>query len=235
MHQDYIKISWSNWSIFNLTRLLVKPASRWSFHVCVHVHFLCMCLFKWTWERRQGLKRNMAQVRLSRSPCLPVEFNSNRLIGIMFNKALQCSLKTVITAIMIRKENAYIYGNTKLNTSISAVSLSLKLHPNKVRSVVKMRESTCKKNDNKRLSLSFFFSLSLLLCVLLQRNLLTKRWLLFSRCWGVRVPSIGQLFTNRPQSKRKKERKRKEKNSFWKTISVPSNTNTPKEHTYTIT
>jgi len=38
------------------------------------------------------------------------------------NKALKCSLKTVIMAIMTRKENSKNCGNTRLNASISAIS-----------------------------------------------------------------------------------------------------------------
>lgn len=86
MHRDYIKTSWSEWSIFNPDHLLVKPASPWSspgvYVLCIHVSVcLCVCLLKWTWVRRERLKRNKAQVRLSLlfSCCLSVEFNSDRL------------------------------------------------------------------------------------------------------------------------------------------------------------
>lgn len=43
---------------------------------------------------------------LSRSPCV-CQLNSIQVgfTGMVFNKALQCSLKTIIVAIMIRKEN----------------------------------------------------------------------------------------------------------------------------------
>lgn len=101
MHRDYIKISWSNWSIFNRSRLLVKPAFLWSRHVC----FVCMCLLKWTWVRSQIQKEHRRKSKFLSWIC---QLNSIQklFIGMSFNKALQYSLKTVIMAIMIRKENA---------------------------------------------------------------------------------------------------------------------------------
>lgn len=51
MHGDYIKISWSYWSIFNWTLLLVKPVSLWSFHVCVAVCVVSVCLLNMTSEQ----------------------------------------------------------------------------------------------------------------------------------------------------------------------------------------
>lgn len=80
MHRDYIKTSRSNWSIFNLTRLLVKPASLWSF-LCVRICSVCVCLSNWTWVRRRRLKRKTAQVWLSLLffPSLSVGSDSDRL------------------------------------------------------------------------------------------------------------------------------------------------------------
>lgn len=77
MHWDYIKTSWRKWSIFNPDDLLVW-SSPW---VCARVSVsVCLCV-QMNMSETEIKKRNRAKVRLSFlfSPCLSVEFNSDRL------------------------------------------------------------------------------------------------------------------------------------------------------------
>lgn len=88
-----------------------------------------------------------------------------------------------------------------------------KLHPNKVRSVVKWGMVLVKRMIT---SVSLCLCRSFSLCVspalrVAAKKPVDKALALGSRCWGVRVPSIGQRFTNGHSKKKKKEKRERKK------------------------
>ena len=103
MHRNYIKMSWSNWSIFNRTPLLVRLASLWSFHVCVAVWIVCICLLNLTSEQAEIRKGHGAN---QTCPCSPVLFNSYPVgfSGKPFDGTLQCDLKLLFWQLWSKKE-----------------------------------------------------------------------------------------------------------------------------------
>lgn len=103
MYRDYIKMSWSNWSIFNQTLLLVRPASLWSFHVCVAVWIVCICLLNLTSEQTEIIKGHGPN---QTSLCSPILLNSNTvgIIGEQFDEALRCDLKQLFWQLWSKKK-----------------------------------------------------------------------------------------------------------------------------------
>lgn len=188
MHRDYIKMSWSNWSIFNRTPLLVRPASLWSFHLCVTVWILCMCLLNLTSEQTEIIKGHGPH---QTSLCSPIQIQL-ALLATNWMKPYNATWSSYFgnyNKKQKKNKTKHVNGSTKLSTSISAVFLWQPVEIVNVRNLQRQ------------------WQVSLLLFYLPQeKNLLTKQSLKW-HCWGVRVPAFGQLvLTTHGKMKESKEK-----------------------------